>query len=361
MVLRVSLKVSLDYELLASEVAYIELASSVRLDTTGLFRFIPDTVVTTDGTVFALSKPLSVSFSALDATFLTALKLLQDGFAMNDGADAVDGSTYSFSKGIQNVTFVADSTTQSALKALADGFDQLDLLVKFLSRPVSDSFPMTDSIQSIDALKSLANALVMADTQTVSTIKALADSIAQPDATAIDLAKLLDDSVPAIELISKLLSRPVSDLFLMSDSIQSVDALKGIPDSITMQDSLQTLLLFIRDFDDQVSVSDLRATLFIPSTKVEQITVADNDVIGYQKNIADGFAMNDGSEAIDGSQYSIHKGISNVAFVGDLRVTLFSTSRLESVSTPDAGLVLAQSYADPTYFAEDYVGVSQSF
>jgi len=288
MVLRVSLKVSLEYELLASEVAYIEMASSVRLDTTGLFRFIPETVVTNDGIAFTLSRPLSNSFSVSDATFVAALKLLQDGFAMNDGADAVDGSTYSFSKGIQNVTFVVDATTQSALKFLADSFGQLDLLAKVLSRPVSDSFSMTDGIQSVDALK-------------------------------------------------------------------------GIPDSITMQDSLETLLLFIRDFDDQVSVPDLRATLFVPSTKIEQITVADNDVIGYQKNIADGFAMNDGSEAVDGSQYSIHKGISNVAFVGDSRSSFFTTSRLESTTVADAGFVSAQSYCDPTYFAEDYVGVSQSF
>jgi hypothetical protein len=273
---------------LRADITFVVPVASLVLDTSGRFRIILDSVATPDGTAFTLSKPLGDSFSIVDATAVTAIKLLQDGFAMNDGADAVDGSTYSFSKGIQNVTFVADSTTQSALKGLSDAFGQLDLLAKSLSRPVSDSFPVTDSIQSVDALK-------------------------------------------------------------------------GIPDSITMQDSLETLLLFIRDFDDQVSVSDLRATLFIPSTKVEQITVADDDVISYQKNIADGFAMNDGSEAIDGSQYSIHKGISNVAFVGDLRASLFSTSRLESVSVPDAGLVVAQNYSDLTYFAEDYVGVSQSF
>jgi hypothetical protein len=101
--------------------------------------------------------------------------------------------------------------------------------------------------------------------------------------------------------------------------------------------------------------------LFTPATKAEQIFVADTDNIDYQKNIADGFAMNDGSEAVDGSTYSFHKGISNVAFVGDVRSLIFAASRVESVSVADAGLVAAQSYSDPTYFAEDYVGVSQSF
>jgi hypothetical protein len=281
MVLRVSLKVSLDYELLASEVAYIELASSVRLDTTGFFRFIPDSVVTTDGTVFAVTKLLG------------------------------------------DIQVMTDATSISVLKPLADG-------------------------------------LAMADAQTVSALKALADSITQPDAKTIGVSKALGDIIQATELIAKVLSRPLADALGMTDD-ETVEALKGLSDSAVMQDSLTTLLLFIRDFNDQVSVPDLRATLFIPSTKVEQITVADDDFFSYQKNIADGFAMNDGSEAVDGSQYSIHKGISNVAFVGDLRSSFFTTSRLESTTVADAGLVSAQNYCDPTYFAEDYVGVSQSF
>jgi hypothetical protein len=297
MTLRLSLKVSIDYELLASEVAYIELASgvsyielasSLRLDTTGLFRFIPQTVVTTDGTAISVSKPLADILQApTDRVSVSALKVLADGFAMNDGSEAIDGSVYSLAKGIQNVTFVADATTQSASKALADNFGQLDALAKSLSRPLADVFDLSDD--------------------------------------------------------------------------QTVAALKGLSDSVSMQDSVVTLLLFIRNFDDQVGVSDLRTTVFTPSTKVEQITVTDDDFFSYQKNIADGFAMNDGSEAVDGSQYSIHKGISNVAFVGDFRSSLFTTSRLESTTVADAGFVSAQSYCDPTYFAEDYVGVSQSF
>jgi hypothetical protein len=180
------------------------------------------------------------------------------------------------------------------------------------------------------------------------------------DDETIDVTKLLQDAPQALDLVAKVMSKPLADTFGLTDD-ETVSALKGLSDSVSMQDTIATLLLFIRNFSDSVSAPDLRVTLFTPATKVEQITVADDDNIDYQKNIADGFAMNDGSEAVDGSQYSIHKGISNVAFVGDVRSLIFTTSRVESVSVADAGLVSAQDYCDPTYFAEDYVGVSQSF
>ena len=279
---------AVSYTIPVSQVAYIDLALGVILDTTGQFKFIPQVVVVTDDTSFVLDKALAVDFApAVDLISVSALKALADGFAMNDGSEAVDGSTYSFSKGISNVTFTSDATTTTALKLLQDTQTLQDLVAKTPNKALADVFDLTDD--------------------------------------------------------------------------ETVAALKGLSDSVTMQDTIATLLLFIRDFSDSVSVPDLRATLFTPATKAEQITVVDEDNIDYQKNIADGFAMNDGSEAVDGSTYSFHKGISNVAFVGDVRSLIFALSRVESVSVADAGLVSAQDYCDPTYFAEDYVGVSQSF
>lgn len=239
------------------------------------------------------------------------------------------------------------------LVAMADG------TAYSLSKVLTDTVTTPDAT-SVSALKALADGLTMADDETVSALKALADTAPVLDDETIDVAKLLEDAPQALDLVAKVLFRPLADTFGMTDE-ETVAALKGLSDSATMQDVVEVLLTVIRDLSDTVTVPDLRATTFVPATKAEQITVADLDNIDYQKNIADGFAMNDGSEAVDGSQYSIHKGISNVAFVGDVRSLIFTTSRVESVSVADAGLVSAQDYCDPTYFAEDYVGVSQSF
>jgi hypothetical protein len=257
------------------------------MDTTGKFRLTQDFVLPVEVVALLLNKPLVDAVSPPDAISVSALKELADGFAMNDGSEAVDGSTYSFSKGISNVTFTSDATTTAALKLLQDTQTLQDLVAKTPSKALADVFDLTDD--------------------------------------------------------------------------ETVAALKGLSDSVTMQDTIATLLLFIRDFSDSVSVPDLRATLFTPATKAEQIFVVDTDNIDYQKNIADGFAMNDGSEAVDGSQYSFSKGISNVAFVGDVRSLIFAASRVESVTVADAGLLSVQDYCDLSYFAEDYVGLSQSF
>ena len=283
----VSLRVSTTRVVPLAEIDYVLMTVGARLDTTGLFRFIQDVVAVADGTAYSLTKPLSDEVTPPDAISVSALKALADGFAMNDGSEAVDGSTYSFSKGISNVTFTSDATTTTALKLLQDTQTLQDLVAKTPNKALADVFDLTDD--------------------------------------------------------------------------ETVAALKGLSDSVTMQDTIATLLLFIRDFSDSVSVPDLRATLFTPATKAEQITVVDEDNIDYQKNIADGFAMNDGSEAVDGSTYSFHKGISNVAFVGDVRSLIFAASRVESVAVADAGLLSVQDYCDLSYFAEDYVGLSQSF
>jgi hypothetical protein len=279
-------RVGVDYVMPLAEIDYVLMTVGARLDTTGLFRFIQDVVAVADGTAYSLTKPLSDAVTPPDAISVSALKALADGFAMNDGSEAVDGSTYSFSKGISNVTFTSDATTTTALKLLQDTQTLQDLVAKTPNKALADVFDLTDD--------------------------------------------------------------------------ETVAALKGLSDSVTMQDTIATLLIFIRNFSDTISVTDVDSRVFtLPKT--EQIFVADTDNIDYQKNIADGFAMNDGSEAVDGSTYSFHKGISNVAFVGDVRSLIFAASRVESVAVADAGLLSVQDYCDLSYFAEDYVGLSQSF
>jgi hypothetical protein len=257
------------------------------------------------------------------------------------------------------MTVGARLDTTGRFRFIPDLVAMVDGTAYSLSKVLGDSVTVPDAT-SVSALKALADAITMADAETVSALKALADSAPMLDDETIDVAKLLQDAPEALDLVAKVMSKPLADTFGLTDD-ETVSALKGLSDSVSMQDTIATLLIFIRNFSDNVSVADDDTFVFSPATKVEQITVADDDNIDYQKNIADGFAMNDGSEAVDGSTYSFHKGISNVAFVGDVRSLIFAASRVESVAVADAGLVAAQSYSDPTYFAEDYVGVSQSF
>ena len=248
---------------------------------------------------------------------------------LTDIAAIVDGTAFSLSKPLSDAVTPPDAISVSALKALADGF------------------AMNDGSEAVDGA-------------TYSFTKGIQNVTFVDDATTTAALKALQDTQPVQELISKTLSRPLSDLFDLTDD-ETVGALKGLSDSVTMEDTLATLLLFIRDFDDTVSVDDLRATVFTPAVKAEQISVADVDTISYQKNLFDSIEEEDGADILSALQHSIAKSFGNQVFANEARSLIFTTSRVESVSAADAGLVSAQDYCDPTYFAEDYVGVSQSF
>ena len=260
---------------------HIKPVVSAIMDTTGKFRLTQDFVLPIDLVAILLTKPLSDAVGAPDAVSVAALKVLADGFAMNDDSEAVDGSVYTLAKGIQNVTFTSDTTTQSAAKGLSD-------------------------------------------------------------------------SVVPTEALAKVLARPLADVFDLADD-ETVAALKGLSDSVTMQDTLETLLLFIRNFNDTVSVPDVRATLFTPATKAEQVTVTDADTISFQKSQTDDVTI------AEAAAYAFTKPVTEAVSVADVENLLFALFRVESVSVADAGVLSVQDYAELDYFVEDYVGVSQSF
>jgi hypothetical protein len=153
--------------------------------------------------------------------------------------------------------------------------------------------------------------------------------------------------------VAKDLSRPIADVFDMADD-ETVSALKGLSDSIEMQDSLTTLLLFLRDFADDVAVADADARVYsLPKT--EQVAVADNDFIDWAKSLAHNVTP------VDVSVFLAEKFFSESLTAAEAKALLFAAARVESVTVTDVGIVSIQDYCDLGYFAEDYVGLSQSF
>jgi hypothetical protein len=282
MVIRASISLHADttYVVPVAAVDYVDLVVSAELDTSGRFRIIFETAVVVDGVSFETTKPLADTTSTGDAVSVAALKNLADGFAMNDGSEAVDGSVYSFAKGISNVAFANDATTTAALKLLQDTQVMQDLVAKVLSRPVADVFDMADA--------------------------------------------------------------------------ETVSALKGLSDSFDMQDSLVTLLLFLRNFADDVAVADADTREYL-LLKTEQVAVADNDFIDWAKSLAHSVTPE------DASVFLAEKPFSESLVAAEAKALLFATARVESVTVPDVGLLSVQDYCDLSYFAEDYVGFSQSF
>jgi hypothetical protein len=227
-----------------------------------------------------------------------------------------------------------------------------------LSRPLADTTSAGDAV-SVAALKNLADGFAMndgseaVDGSTYSFAKGISNVAFANDATATAALKLLQDTQALQDLVAKDLSRPIADVFDMADD-ETVSALKGLSDSIEMQDSLATLLLFLRNFADDVAVADADARVYsLPKT--EQVAVADNDFIDWAKSLAHSVTP------ADVSVFLAEKPFSESLTAAEAKALSFTAARVESVTVTDVGIVSIQDYCDLGYFAEDYVGVSQSF
>lgn len=237
-------------------------------------------------------------------------------------AAVVDGTAFVLSRPLADTTSAGDAVSVAALKNLADGF------------------AMNDGSEAVDG-------------SVYSFAKGISNVAFANDATTTAALKLLQDTQALQDLVAKDLSRPIADVFDMADD-ETVSALKGLSDSIEMQDSLTTLLLFLRNFADDVAVADADARVYsLPKT--EQVAVADDDFIDWAKSLAHSVTPE------DASVFLAEKPFSESLVAAEAKALLFAAARVESVTVPDVGLLSVQDYCDLSYFAEDYVGISQIF
>ena len=135
---------------------------------------------------------------------------------------------------------------------------------------------------------------------------------------------------------------------------------KLLADTISLADSINTTLVFLRDFSESQAIDDAIA-LSYQKLLAETPNITDSLAISFERTLSDGVGMNDSAEAGDGITFSFATSIQNIVFTSDADQRNFQKTRTESVSTSDSGFVLQQDYIDLTYFAEDYVGVGYTF
>ena len=175
------------------------------------------------------------------------------------------------------------------------------------------------------------------------------------------LVRYITEVAVVQDAAAKTLSKPFADSIAspLDASIRQVQ--KVLADSVVMNDEAERFLVYIRDVNDAVTVPDTETRQVFPGPEVDGIGVADQRTAAVSKLISDAFSLNDSSEAGDGSTYSFAKYINNVVFSSDNLASVLTKPLADSFGTSDSGSVVAQSYCDITYFAEDYVGASSSF
>jgi len=172
------------------------------------------------------------------------------------------------------------------------------------------------------------------------------------------LYRYITESVVLVDGKVIAFSKSPSDSVSFADSQAKSTSLRK-SDSISLSDVLESLLVFVRFFEETISLSDT-STRSINKVNSESIATSETLAFTFQKYLADSFALNDLSD-VNGTTISFSDFTNNVVSSSDLILLLSSKTIRDSVTSSDSGYLFSQGYCDLTYFAEDYVGYYRTF
>ena len=172
------------------------------------------------------------------------------------------------------------------------------------------------------------------------------------------LFRYIPESVVLVDGKVIAFSKSTTDSVSFADS-QTRETSLGKADSVTMLDVLQSLLIFVRLFEETISLSDA-STRSVDKAASDSIATSETLAFTFEKYLSDAFALNDLSD-VNGTTISFSDFTNNVVSSSDLILLLSSKTIQDSVTSSDSGYLFSQSYCDLTYFAEDYVGEYRTF
>jgi hypothetical protein len=172
------------------------------------------------------------------------------------------------------------------------------------------------------------------------------------------LFKFVTDSAVVSDGNSYSFAKSPADTISFSD-FQFRDTSLGKSESVSLSDILSTLLVFIRLFEETISLSDAAAKS-INKVSSDSLAAGDSLAFTFTKSLSDSFALNDLSD-VNGTTISFSDFTNNVVSSSDLLLFLNSKVIQDTLSPSDSGYLFSQGYCDLTYFAEDYVGDYRTF
>lgn len=170
------------------------------------------------------------------------------------------------------------------------------------------------------------------------------EALGLSDTPAKSVNKPLSDSQAVTDLASMGTGKPVSDASTASD-----DALIGIGKAAS----------------DSGALADQIDTLAIGKILADSSSVSESQSMGFHKFIAEAAGVTDDLDgeatADDDQEMTFVKVRSNLATVTDIFVSGSGKGLSDTIGSSDSGSMRGQGYCSFDYFAEDYVGYTQSF
>lgn len=135
---------------------------------------------------------------------------------------------------------------------------------------------------------------------------------------------------------------------------------KAASEVVLTSDHLTAVRTFVRYFSESIDSSESHTYAFTKAPFNFTVAASDLDTYVLDKNTSDVVSIIDN---MDGNiQFHDFKVVGDVISTpGDQQVTSVSMAKSESVSASSSGIAFTTDYADISYFAADYVGVSSNF
>ena len=212
-----------------------------------------------------------------------------------------------------------------------------ELLARSFATAKTDAFTSSDAT-SLRPNKVLLNEADFSDDQTVDFGKGLFDVGTVLEALALDTTKPFDGS---------------SDI----TDVQRFDTTKRLVEAIDSADVFTRDVNFVRAFANAYQASDL-ASLRPNKYFANEASFTQE----LDRTVQFDRRPNDIGQFADVTAFDNTKLLQDDGSVTETAVKSFNSNSSDSASFTDSGLVFWQSYVvEPTYFAEDYVGNSQTF
>jgi len=245
--------------------------------------------------------------------------------------------------GVEVVT-PADATAKSFGKSVSgDAIALADQSTRGVTKASADSVVMQD-----DADIDFVLGKILADVQSLSVAKVIA------------LAKALIDIATASDAKALLLSKALQDSGITFTDLQNLSFVKTAADSISLTDNVEAVRLFIRTFAETLVSSDVYQATITKAPFSESVGPSDTDTLAFSKPASETVNMIDN---MDGNiEYAFIKLIGElISTPTDQAVSSVALAKTEAVTAGSSGVAFMTDYADISYFAEDYVGVSSTF
>lgn len=226
---------------------------------------------------------------------------------------------------------------------------------------LTDTYSGFQDTQVIDFGKNPSDTITMVDDTDIDVWieKILSEMQSVADAKAIAVTKApFTDAVSPLDLKAYQLTKALAEVVNTPVDTTARIVNKVFADSISFTDVAQAFKLYIRDFNETLSVPD-DEDLTIQQPKTEIAAATDNSFRGVNKPLTEGITLIDG---MDGDlDFDFIKVVSELVAPLDAKVVDFQPTKADNVLTTSSGILAMQDYCDITYFLEDYVGISRTF